>query len=152
MSTEVKIQVPSSIEALMTSCVVIPCSFKHVEEDVERSGLKGIWYRRKKNDEKEMVYDEDQTRAAETFRDRTRLLGRLGQNNCTLEMLTVAEHDDGLYCFTMDSQDNPSHCTKINIRCTSLTSHHHRPTIQFFFKIKYWSAVSLHPQIRSKSP
>lgn len=105
--------------ALKTSCVVIPCSFQPVEENFDRSNLKGIWYRAKKNDEKEVVYDEDDTRVAENFRGRTQLLGHLGQNNCTLEMLKIADHDDGLYCFTMDSQEQQSNCIKLDIRCTS---------------------------------
>lgn len=103
----------------MKSCVVIPCSFKPVEENFDSSSLKGIWYRKKRNEEKEVVYDEDKTRAAEVFRGRTQLLGHLGQNNCTLEMLKIADHDEGLYCFTVDPQDYQSNCIKLNIRCTS---------------------------------
>lgn len=117
--TVLKIDVPNSINALKTSCVVIPCSFKPVEENFESSSLKGIWYRERKNEEKELVYDEDETRAAENFRGRTQLLGHLGQSNCTLEMLKIADHDEGSYCFTMESQEPQSNCIKLSIRCTS---------------------------------
>lgn len=116
--TDVKIKVPNSIEALKKSCVVIPCSFNPVEDNLGSSSLKGIWYR-KTNEEKEVVYDEDKTRAAENFRGRTKLLGHLGQNNCTLEMMKIADHDEGLYCFTMDSQEQQSNCINLKIRCRS---------------------------------
>lgn len=87
----------NSLEALVTSCVVIPCSFTAPAKQLYSSSLKGIWYRSK--EAKEIVYDEDETRVVENFRGRTRMLGRLSQRNCTLEILDIKEHDSGAYCF-----------------------------------------------------
>lgn len=116
--TEVKVSVPRSLNALRTSCVVIPCFYTPLGETLDTSSLKGIWYRLKK-DIKEVVYDEDQSRVEEHFRDRTQLLGHLGQRNCTLEMLNIAEHDAGQYCFTMGQQEEKTSCVKLQILCTS---------------------------------
>lgn len=91
--------VVTDIEALVTSCVVIPCSFTTSAEQLSTSSLKGIWYRSKK--QREVVYDEDKTRVAENFRGRTMMLGQLGQRNCTLEILEIKEHDSGRYCFVI---------------------------------------------------
>lgn len=111
--TEVKITLPNSLEALNASCVVIPCTFTPPEEDFDSSSLRGIWYRQK--EKKELVYDEDETRVEDNFKERTRLLGHLGQNNCTLEMKRIAYHDPGLYCFTMDSQEKHNNCVRLKI-------------------------------------
>lgn len=115
--------VPKSLEALESSCVVIPCSFTAPAEHLSSSSLKGIWYRLKQP--KEVVYDEDRTRVAENFRDRTRMLGRLSEKNCTLEILKIQEHDSGRYCFVTvlpegetdasgsDKPSTPDHCVSL---------------------------------------
>lgn len=89
--------VPKDLEALVTSCVVIPCSFTTPAEHLSSSSLRAIWYRSKKL--REVVYDEDKTRVAENFRGRTMMLGQLGQKNCTLKIHEIKEHDSGHYCF-----------------------------------------------------
>lgn len=124
---------------------MIPCTFEALEKNFDSSSLKGIWYR--ENKKKELVYDEDETRAAESFRDRTQLLGHLGQNNCTLEMLKIADHDVGSYCFTMGSEQ--SNCITLNILCTSRLPPVISDTV-LLLKFKHWSTVSLplNPQIR----
>lgn len=97
---------------------MIPCSFTPLGDNFDRSSLKGLWYRLKKG-KLEVVYDEDKLRVEENFRDRTQLLGNLGQNNCTLEMLEIAEYDDSSFCFTTDSLTQEKNCVKLNIICTS---------------------------------
>lgn len=88
-----------SLEALVKSCVVIPCSFTPPAEHLYSSSLTGIWYRLK--DQKEIVYDEDETRVDDHFKGRARMLGQLGQKNCTLEIVDIKEHDKGRYCFVI---------------------------------------------------
>lgn len=113
----------TDLEALVTSCVVIPCSFTTPAEHLSSSSLKGIWYRSKKP--KEVVYDEDKTRVAESFRGRTRLLGQLSQKNCTLEILEIKEHDSGRYCFVIiqpegETDASPSDKPSTTDYCVSL--------------------------------
>lgn len=96
---------------------MIPCSFTPLGENFDSSSLRGIWYLSKET--KEVVYDEDKTRVEDKFKDRTQLLGHLAQTNCTLEMLEIAEHDAGQYCFTMGQSEQETNCVHLRILCMS---------------------------------
>uniref|UniRef100_A0A668TDQ0 Ig-like domain-containing protein n=1 Tax=Oreochromis aureus TaxID=47969 RepID=A0A668TDQ0_OREAU len=78
-SDEWKATVVKSIDALVTSCVVVPCSFSHTGGNLPTSRLRGI-----------------------CFKDRTKMLGELGQNNCSLEITDVRNHDNGPFCFRVE--------------------------------------------------
>ncbi|XP_074539100.1 myelin-associated glycoprotein-like [Halichoeres trimaculatus] len=95
-----KANVVKSLEALVSSCVVIPCSFTHPEESLSTSRLRGIWHI--SSDRNRRIYYEDNTGVIESFRDRTKLLGHLGQGNCTLEITNVKDHDNGPFCFRVE--------------------------------------------------
>uniref|UniRef100_UPI001ED8092F myelin-associated glycoprotein-like n=1 Tax=Scatophagus argus TaxID=75038 RepID=UPI001ED8092F len=95
-----KAQVVQTLDALVTSCVVIPCTFTHPQEKLPTSRLRGIWQRSKNRDEH--IYYEDRTQVLENFRGRTRLLGQLGQDNCTLEITDIKDHDNGPFCFQIE--------------------------------------------------
>uniref|UniRef100_A0A3B4XU56 Myeloid cell surface antigen CD33-like n=1 Tax=Seriola lalandi dorsalis TaxID=1841481 RepID=A0A3B4XU56_SERLL len=99
-SGEWKATVVKNLKALVTSCIVIPCSFTHPKENLPSSRLRGIWQR--SNDKQAFVYNEDKTRILENFRGRTRLLGELGQDNCTLEITDIKNHDNGPFCFRIE--------------------------------------------------
>lgn len=47
-------------------------------------------------------YHDDSTKILDSFKGRTRLLGKLGQNNCTLEIVEVKDHDNGPFCFRIE--------------------------------------------------
>ncbi|KAM9353689.1 myeloid cell surface antigen CD33-like [Symphorus nematophorus] len=95
-----KANVVRELDALVTSCVVVPCSFTHPKENLPTSRLRAIWHRSDKRDER--IYYEDNTQVLENFRGRTRLLGHLGQGNCTLEIIEMKDHDNGPYCFRIE--------------------------------------------------
>ncbi|XP_068592643.1 myelin-associated glycoprotein-like [Cebidichthys violaceus] len=97
---EWKANVVKDLEVLVTSCVVVPCSFTHPKENLPSSRLRGIWHRSTNRDQS--IYQEDITQILENFRGRTRLLGHLGQNNCTLEMTDIKNHDNGPFCFRIE--------------------------------------------------
>ncbi|XP_049902451.1 myeloid cell surface antigen CD33-like isoform X4 [Epinephelus moara] len=97
---EWKANVVKSLNTLVSSCVVVPCSFTHPKGNLPTSRLRGIWHR--SNDRNQRIYFEDQTQVLENFRGRTRLLGLLGQSNCTLEIMDVKDHDNGPYCFRIE--------------------------------------------------
>ncbi|XP_022617644.1 myeloid cell surface antigen CD33-like [Seriola dumerili] len=99
-SGEWKATVVKDLKALVTSCIVIPCSFTHPKENLPSSRLRGIWHR--SSDKQAFVYNEDKTRILENFRGRTQLLGELGQNNCTLEITDIKNHDNGPFCFRIE--------------------------------------------------
>ncbi|XP_049440604.1 myeloid cell surface antigen CD33-like isoform X3 [Epinephelus fuscoguttatus] len=97
---EWKANVVKSLDTLVSSCVVVPCSFTHGKGYLPTSKLRGLWHR--SNDRNQRIYYEDQTQVLENFRGRTRLLGHLGQSNCTLEMMDVKDHDNGPFCFRIE--------------------------------------------------
>ncbi|KAK5611452.1 hypothetical protein CRENBAI_016330 [Crenichthys baileyi] len=86
--------VSKNLEALVGSCVVLPCTFTHPESSLPNSRLRGIWHRKDKWEE--ILYDDDRTKILDNFKGRTKLLGNLGENNCTLEVIEVKDHDNGL--------------------------------------------------------
>lgn len=113
---EWKARVVKELDALVTSCVVIPCSFTHPHGNVPTSKLRGIWYY--SNNPDKHIYDEDVAEVVDNFKDRTKLLGGLGQNNCTLEITEIKDHDNGPFCLqielvdTKTSQDDKHSFTK----------------------------------------
>ncbi|XP_034084227.1 sialic acid-binding Ig-like lectin 14 isoform X3 [Gymnodraco acuticeps] len=97
---EWKANVVKELKALVTSCVVVPCSFTHPGPNLPTSKLRGIWHQ--SNNRGDLIYDEDETSISENFRGRTKLLGHLGQKNCTLEMSKIKDHDNGPFCFRIE--------------------------------------------------
>ncbi|XP_030606287.1 myelin-associated glycoprotein-like [Archocentrus centrarchus] len=104
---EWKVNVVKNIDALVTSCVVVPCSFSHTGGNLPSSRLRGIWHSKGKRTDN--VYDEDPTKILDNFKGRTRMLGHLGQNNCTLEITAIKYYDNGPFCFRVElvrTEDN----------------------------------------------
>ncbi|XP_039661416.1 sialic acid-binding Ig-like lectin 13 [Perca fluviatilis] len=97
---EWRASVVKELDALVTSCVVVPCSFTHPKENLPTSRLRGIWHR--STDKNQRIYYEDSTQVLENFRGRTKLLGHLGQNNCSLEITNIKDHDNGPFCFRIE--------------------------------------------------
>ncbi|XP_037641725.1 myelin-associated glycoprotein isoform X1 [Sebastes umbrosus] len=97
---EWKANVVKELDALVTSCVVVPCSFTHPKGNLPTTKTRGIWHRSAHRDQR--IYFEDSTQVLENFRGRTRLLGHLGHNNCTLEIIEIKDHDNGPYCFRIE--------------------------------------------------
>ncbi|MEQ2263584.1 hypothetical protein XENORESO_010052, partial [Xenotaenia resolanae] len=92
--------VSKNLEALVGSCVVLPCTFTHPASFLSNSRLRGIWHRKDKSEE--IFYHDDHTKILDSFKGRTKLLGNLGENNCTLEIIEVKDHDNGPFCFRIE--------------------------------------------------
>lgn len=108
---EWRVMVPKELDALVTSCVVIPCSFTHTHGNLPASRQKAIWYL--SSNPNHHVYNEDDEDVRDKFKERTKLLGQLGQNNCTLEIKDIKDHDNGPFClkidvFQDDAQNTPT--------------------------------------------
>uniref|UniRef100_A0A3B3CHF4 Ig-like domain-containing protein n=1 Tax=Oryzias melastigma TaxID=30732 RepID=A0A3B3CHF4_ORYME len=100
VSDDWKASVTKNLDALVTSCVVVPCSFSHPGKALPSSKLRGIWHI--SNDKNQVIYNEDQTQILDPYKDRTKILGQLGQNDCTLEIADVKDHDNGPFCFRIE--------------------------------------------------
>ncbi|XP_046719486.1 myelin-associated glycoprotein-like isoform X1 [Silurus meridionalis] len=114
-----KVEVVTPIEGLVSSCVVLPCKFNYPGDTVPSSRVKGIWY--KKDKVADRIYDEDSLQIVDSFKDRTKLIGNLGDKNCSLEINEVKDHDNGPFCFrteipTIDKYSFVDNCVTIKIK------------------------------------
>ncbi|XP_032415295.1 myelin-associated glycoprotein-like isoform X1 [Xiphophorus hellerii] len=125
--------VVKSIDALVGSCVVLPCTVSHPGTYLSTSRLRGIWHRKDKSNE--IFYHEDSTQILDSFKGRTRLLGNLGQNNCTLEIVQVKDHDNGPFCFRIElvrKDTNQPTKEKYSFveKCADVTMIHDKPQLK----------------------
>ncbi|XP_065136672.1 myelin-associated glycoprotein-like isoform X2 [Paramisgurnus dabryanus] len=95
-----KVKVEHEMKALVSSCVVLPCTFQYPQTRQPSARTRGIWHKKDKWDD--YVYYEDETRVLDNFKGRTRLVGRLGELNCSLEIDEVKDHDNGPFCFRVE--------------------------------------------------
>uniref|UniRef100_UPI0037E7E7FD myelin-associated glycoprotein-like n=1 Tax=Semicossyphus pulcher TaxID=241346 RepID=UPI0037E7E7FD len=108
-TAEWKANVVKKLHTLVSSCVVIPCTFTHPKGNLPSSRLRAIWHVSNKRDQR--IYYEDQTQVLENYRGRTRMLGHLGQTNCTLEIVKVKDHDNGPFCFRVELAISDTHAS-----------------------------------------
>uniref|UniRef100_A0A8C1MHL7 Uncharacterized protein n=1 Tax=Cyprinus carpio TaxID=7962 RepID=A0A8C1MHL7_CYPCA len=86
-----KVQVESEMEALVSSCVVLPCSFKYPAQQQPSDRIRAIWHMKDNWDD--IIFHEDSTRVKDSFKRRTRLIGSLGASNCSLEIDEISVND-----------------------------------------------------------
>ncbi|XP_043973407.1 myelin-associated glycoprotein isoform X5 [Gambusia affinis] len=125
--------VVKSIEALVGSCVVLPCTVSHPGSSLPTSRLRGIWHRKDNWDT--FFYHDDSTKILDSFKGRTRLLGKLGQNNCTLEIVEVKDHDNGPFCFRIELvRQDTNQPTKEKFsfveKCADVIMKHDKPEVK----------------------
>uniref|UniRef100_A0A672FXU6 Myeloid cell surface antigen CD33-like n=1 Tax=Salarias fasciatus TaxID=181472 RepID=A0A672FXU6_SALFA len=94
-----------SLDALVSSCVVVPCTFSLPGGNLPASRLRTTWHVEGKQED--YIYHEDESRVQDNFKGRTRLLGDPGQNNCTLEITEIKNHDNGPFCFRIEVASPP---------------------------------------------
>ncbi|XP_073718676.1 sialic acid-binding Ig-like lectin 14 isoform X4 [Misgurnus anguillicaudatus] len=97
-----KVKVEHEMKALVSSCVVLPCSFQYPGTRQPSARTRGIWHR--KNKTNIYIYSENKTRIEDNFKGRTRLVGRPGEKNCSLEIDEVKKSDNGPFCFRVELQ------------------------------------------------
>ncbi|XP_062322630.1 myelin-associated glycoprotein-like isoform X2 [Osmerus eperlanus] len=110
--------VVKDMTALVSSCVVVPCSFKYPGGSRPSSKLRAIWLIKEKTTG--IIYHEDSVKVLDNFKDRTKLLGSLGDGNCTLMMGQVKDRDNGPFCFrieipTLDQFSYVDQCVRIEM-------------------------------------
>ncbi|XP_023654831.2 myeloid cell surface antigen CD33-like isoform X2 [Paramormyrops kingsleyae] len=110
-SAEWEAEVLANINALTGSCVVVPCRFRYPGGQKPSSRLSGLWHLHQKEENlntKRYILAAEVSKVIDSFKDRTRLLGKLGDDNCTLEIDGVKDHDNGPFCFRIEipDQDN----------------------------------------------
>ncbi|XP_073719115.1 sialoadhesin-like [Misgurnus anguillicaudatus] len=91
--------VAPKITALTRSCVVIPCTFMMKGELAAQ--LRVLWVSKKG-----YMYHTGPSNILDNFRGRTRLLGNPDEQNCTVEIDDVQDHDNGPFCFQAQKDED----------------------------------------------
>ncbi|XP_068614515.1 myelin-associated glycoprotein-like [Brachionichthys hirsutus] len=103
------IEMPSSVEGLLGSCVVIPCSFDFPHSD-RNAQFTGLWIDVKHH----LVYHPVETKILQQYRNRTGLLGDVRQKSCSLKIDPLQPRDGGPFHFRVEipGYDNYSYNEK----------------------------------------
>ncbi|XP_069040964.1 sialic acid-binding Ig-like lectin 14 isoform X2 [Lepisosteus oculatus] len=101
-----KVKVLPQMDALTSSCVVIPCTFQYPGERKSSARVRAIWEAKDSTrSNPKYIYHNDVTQVMDSFQTRTRIVGNLGDQNCTLEIDKVQTHDDGPFCFRVELEN-----------------------------------------------
>uniref|UniRef100_A0A8C1VRN2 Ig-like domain-containing protein n=1 Tax=Cyprinus carpio TaxID=7962 RepID=A0A8C1VRN2_CYPCA len=113
-----KVHVESKMEALVSSCVVLPCSFKYPVQEQPSDRIRAIWHMKDNWDD--IIFHKDPTRVKDSFKGRTKLTGSLGGFNCSLEIDEVKNHDNGPYCFRVELETSKKDKYSFVENCVSI--------------------------------
>uniref|UniRef100_A0A8C2EDY8 Immunoglobulin V-set domain-containing protein n=1 Tax=Cyprinus carpio TaxID=7962 RepID=A0A8C2EDY8_CYPCA len=124
-----KVQVESEMEALVSSCVVLPCSFKYPAQQQPSDRIRAIWHMKDNWDD--IIFHEDSTRVKDSFNHRTRLIGSLGASNCSLEIDEISVNDKYSFmdnCAEQSVQEGQPTVFKCSVQHTCPS---HQPTLSW---------------------
>ncbi|XP_030069052.1 sialoadhesin isoform X2 [Microcaecilia unicolor] len=102
------VQMPSSIQALKGSCVVIPCTFTHPQPRNASEGFHIVWYLKRVNNYTEVFNSRGPRTIERTFQGRTALVGDTKKKICSLQINSVKAEDAAVYYVCIDPQSNSS--------------------------------------------
>lgn len=113
-----KVHVESEMKALVSSCVVLPCSFKYPVQEQPSDRIRAMWHMKDNWDD--IIFHKDPTRVKDSFKGRTKLIGSLGGSNCSLEIDEVKNHDNGPYCFRVELETSKKDKYSFVENCVSI--------------------------------
>ncbi|XP_026227509.1 myelin-associated glycoprotein-like [Anabas testudineus] len=90
--------VPSSVQGIDGSCVVIPCSYNYPEPGKQITGYTGIWYTKADD----VIYHKDNNQIKQEYKGRTELVGDITQKNCSLKIDPLRQSDRGPFYFRIE--------------------------------------------------
>lgn len=106
------IKVPSSVEGLQGSCVVIPCSFDYPSPSNRVTSFTGMW-----NDAtNQLIYHPDESKMMQQYRSRTKLLVDITESmkNCSLKIDPLQQSDRGPFHFRIEMEQYEKYSYKVN--------------------------------------
>ncbi|XP_073513703.1 sialic acid-binding Ig-like lectin 13 isoform X2 [Phyllobates terribilis] len=107
---------PSSITALIGSCVEIPCTY----HPAESSGVSSpVWYLYTRRDYPQILNTKDSTYIRLNYKDRTSLVP--GNNSCSLRIDPVKREDGGEYYYPGIAEDRKINAADIHSRYVLLS-------------------------------
>lgn len=113
-----KVHVEPEMKALVSSCVVLPCSFKYPVQEQPSDRIRAMWHMKDNWDD--IIFHKDPTRVKDSFKGRTKLIGSLGGSNCSLEIDEVKNHDNGPYCFRVELETSKKDKYSFVENCVSI--------------------------------
>ncbi|XP_056329538.1 myelin-associated glycoprotein-like [Danio aesculapii] len=113
-----KVDVEVNMEALVSSCVVLPCNFTYPAQQQPSDRIRAIWHKNKKWDD--ILFHRDSTLIEDNFKGRTKLIGSLGSLSCSLEIDEVKNTDSGPYCFRVELETAPKDKYSFVDNCVSI--------------------------------
>uniref|UniRef100_A0A8C1NLM0 Ig-like domain-containing protein n=1 Tax=Cyprinus carpio TaxID=7962 RepID=A0A8C1NLM0_CYPCA len=123
-----KVHVESEMKALVSSCVVLPCSFKYPVQEQPSDRIRAMWHM--KDNWGDIIFHKDPTRVKDSFKGRTKLIGSLGGSNCSLEIDKVKNHDNGPYCFRVELETSKKDKYSFVENCVKMIEQASKPELQ----------------------
>ncbi|XP_069460921.1 myelin-associated glycoprotein-like isoform X1 [Ambystoma mexicanum] len=99
---------PTSIQALKGSCVVIPCTFTYPGPRRPSGNFHLVWYYWAKSSYPQMYNGRGSGSVQNNFKQRTVFVGNLGQGNCSLQINNVMD-TDAMHVYPWIDPDTNSH-------------------------------------------
>ncbi|XP_072548706.1 sialic acid-binding Ig-like lectin 13 isoform X2 [Salminus brasiliensis] len=118
--------VPPSITGVSGLCVHIPCRFSYPGGRAPANKMTGIWYR----DGKEICNSRHWEQVDALYLNRTRLLGSLGSNDCSLKIGLLGSGDAGSYMFRIEIEGRDRYSFKDHTVTLSVTDSPLAPSMQ----------------------
>nr|XP_015830559.2 sialic acid-binding Ig-like lectin 7 isoform X1 [Nothobranchius furzeri] len=91
---------PSSVQGLRGSCVVIPCTFSYPYPSKTPPVFTGIWM-----DNNGIIFHPIESQIQQGYRSRTKLLGEVANKNCSLKIDPLQLNDNGPFYFRIEIKD-----------------------------------------------
>ncbi|CAN9514363.1 unnamed protein product [Ophioblennius macclurei] len=112
------VQVPSTVQGLLGSCVVIPCTFNYPDPGKKVTEITGIWT----DSTGKSVYHPVRSKVLDQYRDRTTLVGDVRRKNCSLKIDPLRANDSGPFVFRVEIADFDQYSYRANKVSVSIIS------------------------------
>uniref|UniRef100_A0A672GJV5 Ig-like domain-containing protein n=1 Tax=Salarias fasciatus TaxID=181472 RepID=A0A672GJV5_SALFA len=144
-----KVQMPSTVQGLLGSCVVIPCTFDYPDPGRKVTKFTGIWF----DNISHVVYHPVESKVVEQYRNRTTLVGDMRQRDCSVMMDRLRPNDRGPFHFRVEIGGFNQYSFKADKVSISMISKHTKSTMMKSPKmVKQGQAVNASCSVNHSCP